>query len=72
MLCKELCGYMPVSIEGRVVCALAYIKQYGAIDGGHHKAWLIDQILRSLLEDGYDAFIGHHFRDTGWDCGIAP
>ena len=28
--------------------ALYFIEQYGQIDGGHHKQWVIDQIARIL------------------------
>lgn len=27
---------------------LVWIKKYGGIDGGHHKDWLLDQIVRIL------------------------
>lgn len=33
---------------GRVEWALRYIADYGAIDGDHHRAWLLDQVLRIL------------------------
>jgi len=29
--------------------ALIFIEQYGQIDGGHHKAWVLDQVARILL-----------------------
>lgn len=35
-------------IEYRVGKALDYAVMYGGIDGGHHKAWVIDQMVRAL------------------------
>jgi hypothetical protein len=48
--------------------------QYGQIDGDHHKNWVIDQMLRTLLADGYDAWIKAAINDgtEEWDTGIAP
>jgi hypothetical protein len=54
--------------------AIEMILNNGSIDGGHHKMWLLDQILRMLLEDEYDAVI-KRFENDGefyWDTGIAP
>ena len=34
----------------RVRQALALASQYGGIDGEHHKAWVIDQIVRVLTD----------------------
>lgn len=30
--------------------ALAVAMQYGSIDGDHHKAWVIDQMVRALTD----------------------
>lgn len=52
--------------------------RYGGIDGDHHKAWVIDQMVRSLAGDGYAALIASaKAGDDGpntyeWDEGIAP
>ena len=52
--------------------------QYGGIDGAHHKAWVIDQMVRMLAGDDYarivaDACNGEDGPDTyEWDEGIAP
>lgn len=42
---------------------------YGTIDGSHHKMWVIDQMVRELMGEQYQAF-----RDAypQWDEGIAP
>lgn len=58
--------------------ALDLIFEYGQIDGGHHKAWVIDQIVRILIKDKYDEWVKNYIYDeeTGdtytWDKGIAP
>lgn len=31
--------------------------RFGGIDGDHHKAWVIDQMLRALLGDKYEETI---------------
>lgn len=35
-------------IASRVASALEYINSYGGIDGGHHKMWVLDQVVRAL------------------------
>ena len=58
--------------------ALTCARQYGQIDGGHHKMWVIDQMCRHILGDNYDEFIteckkGEDGPETyDWDVGIAP
>lgn len=59
---------------------LDLIFEYGQIDGGHHKAWVIDQIVKTLTKDKYDEdeWVKNYVYDeeTGdtysWDKGIAP
>ena len=52
--------------------------KYGGIDGDHHKAWVIDQIVRILAGDQYSKIIkeacnGEDGPDTyDWNIGIAP
>ena len=58
--------------------ALDIAMEYGQIDGGHHKAWVIDQMVQALLGQEYWAWVakakdGEHGPDTyDWDAGIAP
>ena len=58
--------------------AITLAVRYGGIDGAHHKAWVIDQMVRVLAGDGYDALIAEaKAGDDGpetyeWDCGIPP
>ena len=50
------------------------IAMLGDIDGGHHKMWVIDQMLRTLLGDQYAAW-REEYEERGkyqWDEGIAP
>ena len=54
------------------------ISEWGGIDGGHHKQWLLDQIMRKVLEDMYPKWVaewedGEDGPETyEWDEGIAP
>lgn len=64
--------------EKRAEAALDVAIRYGGIDGAHHKTWVIDQVVRALTGDKYDAVIadandGEDGPDTyEWDTGIAP
>lgn len=64
--------------EHRVREAVAICLLYGGVDGGHHKQWLLDQMLRILLGEEYDERIadwksGEDGPETyEWDEGIAP
>jgi len=57
---------------------LDIINDYGGIDGSHHKAWCLDQTVRILTGDKYDAWVAKcKTGDTGpedydYDVGIAP
>lgn len=55
------------------------IEQFGSIGGEHHKQWVIDQILRIILEEAYENWTrdmrrGEDGPETyaAWDEGIAP
>lgn len=58
--------------------ALDIAMRYGQTDGAHHKAWVIDQMVRALLGERYGAWVayakgGRDGPDTyPWDEGIAP
>lgn len=60
--------------------ALEIAMEYGAIDGAHHKMWVIDQMVRSLCQEGehpewYAEWVEEHNRKAtvfDWDEGIAP
>ena len=65
-------------MEDKLREALDLIERYGGIDGGHHKQWVLDQVARALLDDGYEDWVaemkdGEDGSDTyDWDEGIAP
>lgn len=62
----------------RIGEALDIIHSYGGIDGGHHKQWVIDQVVRCLTQKDYDEWVrqqkaGEDGENTYcWDIGIAP
>lgn len=64
--------------EERIEAAVELAIRYGGIDGGHHKMWVIDQMLRALVGDKYEALIkdardGEDGPETyDWDVGIPP
>lgn len=69
-----------MSEQERIKAALQTAFNYGGIDGGHHKIWVIDQMVRQLLgsEADYQAWVasfceGEDGPDTyEWDEGIPP
>lgn len=64
--------------QQRIEVAINLAVQYGGIDGNHHKAWVIDQMVRVLAGDNYkrivaDARNGNDGPETyEWDTGVAP
>lgn len=53
--------------------------EYAGVDGAHHKQWVIDQMVRSLIgEDYYSEWVklyelpGEDGGICTWDIGIAP
>lgn len=60
------------SREG-VEAAINFAVRFGGIEGDHHKAWVIDQMVRALAGDGYEKLVkdacGDDYR---WEVGIAP
>lgn len=62
----------------RIKAALVIIERYGGIEGDHHRAWVIDQVVRKLKGDAYEAWVvemcdgvdGPNTYD--WDVGIPP
>lgn len=59
---------------------LELASRYGQIDGAHHKAWAIDQMVRLLTvtPERYAKFVAEHCDGEDgpnayeWDEGIAP
>lgn len=67
-----------MSDNERIDAAIEIAIKYGGIDGSHHKAWVIDQMVRILSGDSYDSVVtdarfGQDGPDTyDWDTGVAP
>jgi hypothetical protein len=68
-----------LSAKGAIIDeALDIAHRYGGIDGGHHKMWVIDQMVRALIGNEYEAWVvkqkaGEDGPETyEWDPGIAP
>ena len=63
--------------EEKIAQAISLIEQYGQIDGSHHKAWVLDQVVRILVYN-YENWVirmkdGEDGPDTyGYDEGVAP
>lgn len=62
----------------RIEAALTLAVKYGGTGEAHHKAWVIDQMVRVLAGDDYERLVadarnGEDGPETyDWDCGIAP
>jgi hypothetical protein len=69
---------VPENDADRITLATDLALEFGQIDGDHHKAWVIDQMLRALTGDRYEQVItewceGEDGPETySWDEGIAP
>lgn len=69
---------MAKKLQKRIDKALEVASKMGQIDEGHHKMWVIDQMVRALTGKDYDDWVkeacdgedGPHTYD--WDTGIAP
>ena len=62
----------------KIAQVLMIARNYGQIDGGHHKQWVIDQMVRVLTGSQYPNFVreykaGEDGPETySYDEGIAP
>jgi heterodisulfide reductase subunit C len=74
----ELVAQQGATPEEKIKKALDVIRQFGGIDGDHHKAWVLDQAVRALTGKKYaewvkDARDGEDGPNTyDWDVGIPP
>lgn len=60
-------------IQSRIGRAIEVACRFGQIDGSHHKAWVIDQMVRELTGEKYAEVIKTSCGDDySWDEGIAP
>lgn len=68
----------PTEHEVAFEAAMALIVDYGMIDGTHHKQWLLDQIVRTILGEYYDLWLASYNESAKnnncdlWDQGIEP
>jgi len=67
----DSCFYGRDELAVRLIDLLDVIYEYAGYDGGHHKQWVIDQCLRTVLGDEYRVWIAN-FKAGDWDTGIAP
>jgi hypothetical protein len=74
----HFCADCTESPCANVSAALEVARAYGGIDGDHHKAWVIDQMVRALTGGDYAKFVTNaRSGDDGpetyeWSEGIAP
>lgn len=62
----------------RINLAIATIERHGGYDGGFHKQWVLDQVMRVLLQEDYEKWVkaycdgedGPH--TYSWEEGIPP
>jgi hypothetical protein len=65
----------PTNTQPDVEKAVKIAIDYGGIDGAHHKAWCIDQMVRALTGEKYDQIVadakaGKDGPETyDWDTG---
>jgi hypothetical protein len=52
--------------------AIAIAETRAMYDGQHHKQWVIDQMVRALLGEDYDAWVQGYRLESEWDVGVAP
>jgi len=53
--------------DDRIAKALEFANIYGGIDGGHHKTWVIDQMVRALTGCPTDKFTGTDARGQTYE-----
>lgn len=64
--------------DKKIAKALKIAGEFGGIDGAHHKAWVIDQMVRALTGTGYKQWVKDQCEGVdgpetyGWDTGSAP
>jgi hypothetical protein len=55
--------------------AIAIAERWGHAEGDHHKAWVIDQMVRALVGVDYEHWVAA-YEDTNEGCiwiqGVAP
>lgn len=73
----EMCPQL-IGTSDRALAALGLINRFGGIDGGHHKQWVLDQVVRVLDGPNYASWVAkHNAGEDGphtyeWNVGIPP
>jgi hypothetical protein len=65
---------MSKELRDRIQAVMDFLWEVGQVEGDHHKAYVIDNVVRLLLAKGYDEWV-KHYEDQGqnvWDIGVAP
>ena len=74
----DMLGHSMDAMKRRQKKVLDIICCFGGIDGGHHKQWLLDEIVKTLTAGEYQDWVNkYETGETGpkeyeWDVGIAP
>lgn len=55
----------PLEYKRRIDAALTIIMSYGGVDGGWHKQWVLDQVVRELAGPEYERWVT--FYEAGED-----
>lgn len=66
---KNLISTTGDSFYKRVFRALQIAEEYGSYDGGHHKMWVIDQMVRALTGCPNQNILFDPQQDSVYDCG---
>lgn len=62
----------------RIMKAIEVCFAYSQVDGDHHKAWVLDEIMRALAGEHYGRVVElHNVGEDGpdsytWNCGFPP
>jgi hypothetical protein len=78
--CEDCVEEKNAPLSYREIRAKEFIEQWGGVDGGHHKQWVLDQVMRILLDKDYDSWLDEYNNEVDdegellgeWDQGIAP
>lgn len=62
----------------KIMKVVEIIEQYGGIEGDHHRAWVLDQVVRTITDEYYEDWVKSYNQGEegpnsyAWDKGIAP
>lgn len=74
----ELWSTRELTPQERIDAAVALALRFGGIPGDHHRAWVLDQVLRALTGPAYVRHVQEYERTDcdpdaySWDVGIPP